>query len=507
MTPNIAGRTGPLYLPLFIMLILIFSAGPAFSAEFEISDENVRKAVEDEIHYDRLVSLNDVDVDVTSGIAVLSGQTSNLLAKRRAARVARTVKGVLGVDNRIEVSPPVEISDTTLRDRIKNALLADPASEAYEVSVAVRDNKAILGGTVASWQEKILAEKVTAAVRGVARVENNITVEYLPERPEKQILADVRQTLAYDVLVEHGLIKVRVDGSKVTLSGSVGSAAERSEAVADAWVAGVSEVDASNLEVDPGAGDPKLRMAKHEQKEDEAIAGAIRRAITLNPRVREFDVAVEVNNGKARLYGVVDNARAKRVAGRLARRTVGVSSVKNRVRVRPDGGEIDTEIQSRVLAALKNDPYLEGYEVDAAVMSNVAYLYGVVDSYFEKARAEEAAATVRGVKAVKNNTAVRDVTLSYDPYVDGDYVYDVGPFGPTDLEAKFLSDAEIQERIEEEIWWSPHVDSDDVQVAVDAGVASLTGAVDSWKERVLARQEAYEGGAADVIDRMKNPDE
>jgi osmotically-inducible protein OsmY len=75
------------------------------------------------------------------------------------------------------------------------------------------------------------------------------------------------------------------------------------------------------------------------------------------------------------------------------------------------------------------------------------------------------------------------------------------------MEAKFLSDAEIRERIEEEIWWSPHVDSDDVQVTVDAGVASLTGTVDSWKERVLARQEAYEGGAADVIDRMKNPDE
>jgi osmotically-inducible protein OsmY len=44
------------------------------------------------------------------------------------------------------------------------------------------------------------------------------------------------------------------------------------------------------------------------------------------------------------------------------------------------------------------------------------------------------------------------------------------------------------------LWWSPFVDSDDVNVTVDDGVVTLTGAVDSWSEYNAAANNAYEGG-------------
>ncbi|MCB0545732.1 MAG: BON domain-containing protein, partial [Saprospiraceae bacterium] len=65
-----------------------------------------------------------------------------------------------------------------------------------------------------------------------------------------------------------------------------------------------------------------------------------------------------------------------------------------------------------------------------------------------------------------------------------------------------LSDAQIKENIEDELWWSPFVNESDVTVTVLGKVATLTGSIDSWRERNAAIENAYEGGAYSVIDKM-----
>jgi len=69
------------------------------------------------------------------------------------------------------------------------------------------------------------------------------------------------------------------------------------------------------------------------------------------------------------------------------------------------------------------------------------------------------------------------------------------------------SDAEIKEQINDELFWSPFVDADQVHVTVDQRKATLTGTVDSWAESNNAQENAYEGGAVyvdnDLIVKMQ----
>jgi osmotically-inducible protein OsmY len=63
-------------------------------------------------------------------------------------------------------------------------------------------------------------------------------------------------------------------------------------------------------------------------------------------------------------------------------------------------------------------------------------------------------------------------------------------------------DAAIEAEIRRELTWSPFVDGDDVRVTVRDGVAILDGTVDSPEERAAATENAYEGGAVRVVNRL-----
>ncbi len=186
----------------------------------------------------------------------------------------------------------------------------------------------------------------------------------------------------------------------------------------------------------------------------------------------------------------------------MARRTWGVAAVTNRIRVRPAAVE-DTEVARDIGNAVARDPYLERYDIDIDVTNGTATLSGTVDSHFEKARAEDIAARTHGVAAVRNGLEVDspESWIAYDPYVDDYYPYDYtwNDYAPY---VTFRSDREIRLNIENEFWWSPFVDGDDVSVTVENGVATLTGTVDSWAERRDATENAFDGGAVWVDNNL-----
>jgi len=195
-------------------------------------------------------------------------------------------------------------------------------------------------------------------------------------------------------------------------------------------------------------------------------------------------------------------SKARRAAARDARNTVGVVRVENRIAVRGTA-PADSVIEERIESAVANDPYLERYEIGVNVVDRTAYLYGTVDSYFEKGRADDTAAAVQGVKEVRNNLSVdyMDEPLVYDPYVHGDYVYEYGWYDYIPYHT-FADDREIKNEIEDELFWSPFVDADQVDVRVSDGTATLSGTVDSWNEREAAVENAYEGGAVWVKNHL-----
>lgn len=481
-------------------------AGAGQAAERNMTDQAIADAVENEFAYDAAVRPDRIDVTVREGIVTLNGVTGNLLEKERAARLAETVKGVRAVVDNISVHASRRKTAEALQADVIEALSIDPAADSYEIAVdADAEGRVTLSGNVDSFQERELAATVAKGVAGVTGVDNKLTVDYVERnRADSEIKDEIQQRLYWDALVDSSLVNVKVDNNQAILSGGVGSMIERSRARYLAYVDGVRAVDVSGLEIQNWARDPKRRDPEYVTKSDEEVAKAVKDALLYDPRVKLFDVDVAVSSGTTTLRGEVDNLAAKRSAGVDARNTVGVDQVDNRIKVRPSMKDADNELNKRVSAALDRDPYLEKYEVSVVATGGIVKLYGTVDSFFEKSRAEYVTEHVNGVIGVDNNLAVNNdhTAMVYDPYVSyyPPYLYGWYDYDPI---MSHRADLAIKEAINDELWWSPFVDANEVTVTVVDGKATLTGAVDSLAEWHAASENAWEGGAIWVTNNLE----
>jgi osmotically-inducible protein OsmY len=331
---------------------------------------------------------------------------------------------------------------------------------------------------VDSFKEKELCSEVAKGVKGIKAVRNNITVAYKSKRPDSEIKPEIERLLDSDVRIDDLLIDVAVKDGKVALSGRVGSAAEKSAARWTSWVAGVKGVDVSGLHVNWRARDEMQRKRRYISKSDEEIEQAVKDALEHDPRVWSFRVDAESDGGVVELSGIVDNLKAKKAAEEDARNTVGVWSVRNHLKVRPERDISDFDLTRSVALALERDPYVDRHDLSVSCYNGKVHLHGAVDSAFEKEQAEDVARRVNGVVDVRNSLVVT-------------------------AERPRKSDWEIERNIADQLFWSPLVDRNDVTVSVEGGIATLTGAVDSWQEYRAATENAYEGGAHTVLNRLR----
>ena len=316
------------------------------------------------------------------------------------------------------------------------------------------------------------------------------------------LAGDVKGRLAWDVLVEHDPITATVKDSEVTLSGSVGSAAEKSRAIDDAWVDGASAVDASRLEV-KWLDQPDKNLRQFTPKSDQDIAAAIKDAAYYDPRVKSFNLNPSVVRGVATLTGTVDTLKAKMAAEALARNTVGVSEVVNQLVARSQMPVADRVLESRIKEALVFDPIAEAHEIFVTVKGGQVKLSGTVGNFFESAEAFDVASRLAGVTNVDNQLQVRDPAV---PYVYVSYLDPYTPYVETwyTISARPLeTDTGIRDRIQAEFSWSPFVRPQDVQVAVSNGKVTLTGTVHSYRERQAAAENAFEAGAIAVDNELR----
>jgi len=486
-------------------VVFILLAFGISTAATDLVDENIESAVEKELSDDQAVPAHLIDVGCMDNVVTLSGSVDNLLAKERAVSIAKTVKGVRSVVNRIVVEPVTVKSDSAVYTDVTEALLSDPATESYEIDTSVNNGVVTLEGMVNSYMEKAQAERVAKSVSGVKEVDNLLVFDHKTTRPDKEFQAEIKKAMRWDTLVDQELIQVSVDNKKVTLKGTVGSAAEKDRAINHAWMIGIKEVDASLLKADRWARDRDLRQEKYILKEDDKIKAAVEDALLYDPRVLSDDIDVTVNNGVVKLRGKVDYLGAKQLAAQDARNTVGVIRVENQLKVsRPAEELTSSELEQKIMDKYGRDPYLEEYALTVEVVAGVADIYGTVDSYFEKTRAENLASDVRGIYVVDNNLIV---TKAYDPYVykpyvDDYYLYDYDWYAYQPGVTSTKNDQEIKENIESEFFWSPFVDGGDITISVDDGKATLTGEVDSWSEYDAATQNALEGGAVAVDNEL-----
>lgn len=502
---KVSGKYIRIIIFLFVAFLISFAYGTVY-ANPEVTDQQISDAVEDELFFDRGVQSDQIDATTLNGIVTLKGEVSNILAKERAARIALIIKGVRGVINEINVDPPVLYRDRDIEREVINTLLHDPATDAYEININVDNNVVTLSGTVQSWKERTLCEKVAKGVKGVVAVNNKIEVSAPEKRHDYEIKKEIEKTLDWDVFVDAALIDVEVSGGKVSLSGTVGSAAEKETATADSFVYGVKEVDNSKLEVSIWERNRDLKKKKYANRTAKEIETAIRDAFLYDPRVSPFEITVDVDPDTkvATLRGTVDNLKAKNAAAGDARNTAGVWTIYNRIKVRPGEKISDQKIKERIKDVLMINPYLDSYEINVNVSNGVADLHGTVDTYFDKAKAEDVVSKVKGVILVENNLIAQDISniYMYDPWVDTFYPDNYKLYLNT-RRFPLKNDKEILKDIEEQMSWSPFVDTGNVDVEVDGGVATLKGEVDSWVEYNSAIKTAYKGGAVYVDNELE----
>ena len=68
----------------------------------------------------------------------------------------------------------------------------------------------------------------------------------------------------------------------------------------------------------------------------------------------------------------------------------------------------DSTLTARVKSALFSDPNVSGFQVNVDAYKGVVSLSGFVDTAAQKARAEDVARQVNGVRQVQNNLSVRE---------------------------------------------------------------------------------------------------
>jgi osmotically-inducible protein OsmY len=135
--------------------------------------------------------------------------------------------------------------------------------------------------------------------------------------------------------------------------------------------------------------------------------------------------------------------------------------------------QLQSEIQAEVNASLP-----EPGEIGVAVHHGVVTLSGAVDALAQKWRIERAAWSVKGVRAVAEDIAVRSTEAE-----------------PTD--------GEIAEAVATTLEWSEAIDASDVHARVEHGWVTLTGSVRTAPESEAAERLADQvRGVIGVSNRM-----
>ena len=217
-------------------------------------------------------------------------------------------------------------------------------------------------------------------------------------KTDNEFRRDVELALEWEPSVDERRIGVSVVDGIVTLTGEVGSYAEKWKAERTVErVLGVKGI-ANDLEVHTP-----------DQRSDTDIARAALDALKWNVTVPSDQLQVEVTKGWLTLTGDVNWDYQRRAAERAVRNLRGVKGISNLIAVRPKVRPQD--VKRKIEESFRRDATLDAERVTVEVSGGEISLRGSVRSWAERHEAEKAAWSAPGVSVVHNY-------ISVDPLVE-----------------------------------------------------------------------------------------
>ena len=206
---------------------------------------------------------------------------------------------------------------------------------------------------------------------------------------------DVMAELEWEPSLDAANIGVSCDSGVVTLSGHVGSYAEKQAAERAARrVKGVKAI-AQEIEV---------RLPHEKKTGDDEIAKRAARILDWNVALPRERIAIKVERGIVTLSGEVDWYYQRLTAERDVEKLSGVVAVVNAITVRPHISPLD--VRTKIEAALRRNAELESGSITVAIEGGKVILGGRVKASYEREIAEHAAWSAPGVTAVEDRIAL-----------------------------------------------------------------------------------------------------
>lgn len=214
-------------------------------------------------------------------------------------------------------------------------------------------------------------------------------------KTDNQLQEDVMNELQWEPRVEHTAIGVAAKDGVITLSGYVGSFAEKIAAEKAARrVKGVRGL-AEEIEV---------RLPSEAKTTDPEIAKRLADMFEWSALIPKSRIALKVEHGWVTLTGQVDSHFQRKSAYDLASRISGVKGVTNMVEVKAAPSSYD--VRERIVAAFKRNADLDAKTITVSAEGNTVKLGGKVHAWYEREIAERAAWSAPGVNRIEDNIAV-----------------------------------------------------------------------------------------------------
>lgn len=212
-------------------------------------------------------------------------------------------------------------------------------------------------------------------------------------------------------------------------------------------------------------------------KTDAQLKADVLAELAWDPAINPAAIGVTVEHGLVTLAGHLDTFAQKHAAERAVRRVAGVRGIALEldVRLAPEHRRTDPEIAQAAVAALRWNSLVPDDRVKVEVEDAWVTLTGQVDWPYQLASAQQCIRPLTGVRGVTNL-----VTLK--PHVRG---------------------LDIARQITEALTRHAQREARHIDVAVDGGIVTLSGTVDSLADHDAAIGAAFgTRGVTSVIDKL-----